>query len=165
MNFDGSGSVETDKVLLEHDLLLSRSKHCEAKVLLQDALIAAYEDNPMSMDVTRILDALALGCKEKEQFQEASVYLAQSLAIKKHILGPKHPDIVIAMRRLGFCLDPDRARVMRVATKRLAKELGLQDQIVIEPFLLTGEDMVSEEHLLTAEQLAKLERLLNNSES
>lgn len=158
MNSNGQGGVETERLLLEHDQLLSRARHDEAKVLLQDALVAAYEDDPMSMDVIRLLDALALGCKEVEQFQEASVYLAQSLALKKLLLGPKHPDIVIAMRRLGFCLDPDRARVIRVATKRLAKELGLQDQIIVE-------DLVSEDHLLTAEQLAKLERLLKHCDN
>lgn len=158
MNTDGHDGVETDRVLSEHDQLLSRSQHAEAKVLLQDALIAAYEESAVSLDVTRILDALALGCKEMEQFQEASVYLAQSLAIKKQLLGPKHPDIVTAMRRLGFCLDPDRARVIRVASKRLAKELGLQDQIIVE-------DLIDEDQLLTAEQVAKLERLLNSSES
>lgn len=158
MNSNGQNGVETERLLVEHDQLLSRSRHAEAKVLLQDALVAAYEDNPMSMDVIRLLDALALGCKEVEQFQEASVYLAQSLALKKLLLGPKHPDIVIAMRRLGFCLDPDRARVIRVATKRLAKELGLTDQIIVE-------DLVAEDHLLTAEQLAKLERLLKHCEN
>ncbi len=158
MNSNGQNDVETERLLVEHDQLLSRSRHAEAKVLLQDALVAAYEDNPMSMDVVRLLDALALGCKEVEQFQEASVYLAQSLALKKLLLGPKHPDIVIAMRRLGFCLDPDRARVIRVATKRLAKELGLKDQIIVE-------DLVSEDHLLTAEQLAKLERLLKHCDN
>ncbi|MFN8659746.1 MAG: hypothetical protein U0105_25650 [Candidatus Obscuribacterales bacterium] len=70
--------------------------------MLCKILVAHATSNPMSMDVIRLLDALALGCKEVEQFQ-ASVYLAQSLALKKLLLGQKHPDIVIAMRRLlGF---------------------------------------------------------------
>jgi hypothetical protein len=125
-------SAQTESLIEEHHQLLAKNEHAKAKTLLQDALVDAYDDKPVSADVALILDALALGCKEVEEFQEAGVYLAQSLAIKKLILGPKHPEIVVSMRRLGFCLDPERARVIRKQTKALAQELGLKEQVVTE---------------------------------
>lgn len=133
------GDATIDELLKRHDQLLRDGQHAPAKRLLQDALIALYEESPISADVVRVLDALALGCKEVEQFQEAALYLSQSLAIKKLLLGPKNIDIVTAMRRLSFSLDPDRARVMRVKTKRLAQELGMTDHL--DDFELNADDL------------------------
>lgn len=139
---------EVEILIAEHNQLLSAAKHDQAKTLLQDALIASYDQSPVSFDIAALLDALALGCKEKEQFQEASVYLSQSLAIKKLLLGERHPEIVIAMRRLGFCLDPDRARVIRAKTKQLAKELGLKDEYILEDFSCAPDQVNQLEKLL-----------------
>lgn len=139
---------EIESLIAEHHQMLAAAKHVEAKTLLQDALTEAYEQSPVSFDITALLDALALGCKEKEQFQEASVYLAQSLAIKKLLLGERHPEIVTAMRRLGFCLDPDRARVIRAKTKQLAKDLGLKDEVLVEDFSCAPDQLNQLEKLL-----------------
>lgn len=95
--------TDTASFIEQHHQLLKQFRHREAKILLQQALVPRMEVAPFSMEVTRILDALALGCKEMDEFCEAAVYLAQSLAIKKLVLGPDHDETTTARARLDAC--------------------------------------------------------------
>ena len=93
-------SPETELVIREHGRLLAELKYPQAKTLVQKALRSRYEDSPISLDVAQLLDELALGCRDLEEFEEASMYLAQSLAIKKLLFGPDHKEVATAKERL-----------------------------------------------------------------
>ncbi|MBX9693508.1 MAG: hypothetical protein K2Z81_14055 [Cyanobacteria bacterium] len=96
-------SPDVAALIIEHHILLKNFRHRDAKILLQQALVRFMDEAPFSLDVSMLLDALALGCKEMEEFSEAGVYLAQSLAIKKMIFGPTNSETEIAVMRLAAC--------------------------------------------------------------
>lgn len=100
---DAVGCRDIQLIIDESYRLCSEFNHPKAKLLLQHALASCISETPFSIDVAFMLDALALACKEMEQFSEAAVYLAQSLAIKKLMFGDSHPDILMAKDRLDAC--------------------------------------------------------------
>ena len=88
----------------QHHKLLKEFRHREAKILLQYALVSCIEAGAFSIEVTQVLDALALGCKSMDEFSEAAAYLAQSLAIKRMVLGENHQETDTARARLRACV-------------------------------------------------------------
>jgi hypothetical protein len=55
--------------------------------------------------VAVLLDDLAIDCKDLEQFDEAALYHAQSLAIKRLLFGPLHKETIDAEVRLDLWKD------------------------------------------------------------
>lgn len=90
-------------IIEESYRLCAEFRHPKAKMMLRHALANCIPDTPLSADIAFLLDALALACKEMEEFAEAGVYLAQSLAIKRMLFGDKHPEVEDSRRRLNFC--------------------------------------------------------------
>lgn len=90
-------------IIEESYRLCAEFRHPKAKMILRHALANCIPDTPFSADIAFLLDALALACKEMEEFAEAGVYLAQSLAIKRMLFGDKHPEVEDSRRRLNFC--------------------------------------------------------------
>lgn len=95
---------DIDYLIEQHHRLLKEFRHREAKILLQQALVSCIEAGAFSIEVTQVLDALALGCKSMDEFSEAAVYLAQSLAIKRMVLGENHQETDTARARLRACV-------------------------------------------------------------
>jgi hypothetical protein len=93
-------SPETEVLIQEFGRLLAEFKYPQAKTLMQDALRSCYEQSAISLDIAQLLDELAIACRDLEQFEEASMYLAQSLAIKKLLFGPGHIETATAKSRL-----------------------------------------------------------------
>lgn len=92
-------SLQIEEIVKEHARLIRRCEYTSAKALIYDALISCYTQSTLSFDVAVLLDELALDCKELEQFQEACLYLTQSLAIKQLLFGPEHPEVLTAQTR------------------------------------------------------------------
>jgi hypothetical protein len=94
-------SPDIAAVLREHNKLVRKVRYTEAKALLWTALMNCYKQSPISADVAVLLDDLAIDCKDLEQFEEAALYHAQSLAIKKLLFGPLHKETIDAEVRLA----------------------------------------------------------------
>jgi hypothetical protein len=143
MNITVTPRVE--QVLLDHAKLVRKLQYPQAKSLINDALIACYEQSPISLDIAVLLDELALNCKELEQFDEAAVLLSQSLAIKKLLFGPEHAETLVAKRRLAACVREDRSAERKIHDilneflgdiKTRMKEQGIDDVVPDEPKLV-----------------------------
>lgn len=112
MNVTCSPLIE--RIIEEHGKLVAQFKYPEAKLLIQNALISCYEQSPMSLDIALLLDELALDCKALEQFDEASMYLAQSLAIKKLLFGLDNSETIAARQRLAHWVRSGRVDELKV---------------------------------------------------
>jgi hypothetical protein len=122
-----SYSPDVSALIIEHHILLKNFRHRDAKIMLQQGLVLFMDQAPLSLDVAMILDALALGCKEMDEFSEAGVYLAQSLAIKKMIFGPNHSETEMAVCRLNTCRRLEQVQDLFYEEKReqlFAEERG-----------------------------------------
>jgi hypothetical protein len=120
-------SSRVENVLEQHKKLLRTLDYHGAVALLKQALADCYQESPVSIDVALLLDELAIDFKDLEDWDEAALCLAQSLAIKKLIFGPTHCETELAAERVdaasnfGPPTDQGMNSVSKIGNKLAAK--------------------------------------------